>query len=470
MGANCSTCRITSKDNEMILYFDSEGQKESGEASVADLGGARAAAKEKWHDSEIEKKVIKIQANVKRFFIQEVMRKGALRTLTSNRNTNEGVNHQEENTLQTLPTRGEEGEFPSNILQNQDRLQDESQIIMDYLQRRVTQLGISREETLNIQNNTIHLNNNQLTLSISPSHAPRLTPFEIEQKEMEILNDNASKYTHNDFKTEKTDQSVDMVNYFFTQEKFAQSCESFFIRNSYEYPHKSLTIGADEKFTQNNFQNNNNPFSTEPSVNKSKVIKTIKKIIKTPISKTNSENIKNEIKKSMIIFNLISKKHQKVCLLALKNYFHLWKHFAKINNFRSLSINKLKQTKTQTIRRIVKKLLIKYIQTSFYSWYKKVIAIKNRIQIGSAVLRKIIIFKDKNSFGNDFKNWAHKTKIISEQSYHQKLKETLFCKIIDKFFRMSFNVIVQSRFKYWRGMSFKLKDDMIYTLALMKVR
>jgi hypothetical protein len=377
-----------------------------------------------------------------------------------------------------------------------DNKRSKQSIIVDYIKERNSLLNITNEVDLHIEINKPEnlniVNVNQLDEKFLASSFPNfeeikaiisprgIEPFmrnynENEPKDLNnlleslnvVMNNHPNLLDH--YKYDRSSLEISIPD------RVAQSCESFFIRPSYESQTPTPTHLANPFSPANNFNHtyqdhhdhfvNNSEYHDEKNfsiisdvnsitTNKiRRVVRTIvKKVIKVPTTNEKREEyIQGQIRRAVSIMLVLKNKSRRTKFISFRHYFRVWKEEARenitqLNNEAVLKFQKMRESKIKTI---LKRNFKNNLHSRFYQWYKQILKIRNLIHLGASIIKKNFYSKDKKVAGEFFGRLVNYNKALIQREELIKARENSMNTIISSKMKRSNKKILNHRFKVW---------------------
>lgn len=260
-------------------------------------------------------------------------------------------------------------------------------------------------------------------------------------------------------------------------ERVAQSCESFFIRPSYESHNPTPTNQSNPFSNANNFnqtfqdhhqdhliynsechdRENFSVLSDVNSITTNKVRRVVRTIVKkvVRVSTTNEkreEFVQNQIRRAVSIMIVLKNKSRRNKFILMRHFFRIWKEESKenishIKHEANLKFLKMRESK---IKIILKRNFKNNLHSRFYQWYKQILKIRNLTHLGISLLKKIIYYKDKKIVSELFGRLLKYNKSLKEREELMKAREIAMNKIIITKMTKSNKRVLNHRYKLWK--------------------
>jgi hypothetical protein len=260
-------------------------------------------------------------------------------------------------------------------------------------------------------------------------------------------------------------------------ERVAQSCESFFIRPSYESHNPTPTNQSNPFSHANNFnqtfqdhhqdhliynseyhdRENFSVLSDVNSITTNKVRRVVRTIVKkvVRVSTTNEkreEFVQNQIRRAVSIMIVLKNKSRRNKFILMRHFFRIWKEESKenishIKHEANLKFLKMRESK---IKIILKRNFKNNLHSRFYQWYKQILKIRNLTHLGISIVKKIIYYKDKKIVSELFGRLLKYNKSLKEREELMKAREIAMNKIIITKMTKSNKRVLNHRYKLWK--------------------
>lgn len=260
-------------------------------------------------------------------------------------------------------------------------------------------------------------------------------------------------------------------------ERVAQSCESFFIRPSYESHNPTPTNQSNPFSHANNFnqtfqdhhqdhliynsechdRENFSVLSDVNSITTNKVKRVVRTIVKkvVRVSTTNEkreEYVQGQIRRAVSIMIVLKNKSRRNKFILMRHFFRIWKEESKenishIKHEANLKFLKMRESK---IKIILKRNFKNNLHSRFYQWYKQILKIRNFTHLGFSILKKIIYNKDKKIVSELFGRLVKYNKSQKEREELIKAREIAMNKIIITKMTKSNKKVLNHRYKLWK--------------------